>query len=285
MKSRSIITVTIAMLGFFLLGSLWSSITYRDEEIRRLEELMSRASRPEIVSFAMPSGVAGPSGAPPGTAVRVPAPVELPQEVGPNVLVNDPDGDPDPQGIMQSEESVAADGDNIIISWNDSWGFYDYDEGVVGFGWSADGGETWVDGGGLPHGGSSGHIRGDPVSVTDGQGNFWFASIYQPPSGQDGLGVNYAYFDGGTLVVEEPVTAIQSSGVFYDKEYMTADPANSYLYMSYTAFGFNGQIEVIRSTDLGQTWSSPVVIIPEDPSTRSTWPGSATGSDRAPRSG
>ncbi len=266
MKKRSIMGITLAVLAFVLLGSLRSSVTYRDEEIRRLEELMSRASRPEVVSFAMPAGVENFTGTPAAAAVSVPGPVELPQEVGPNVVVNDPDGDPDPQGIMQSEESVAADGDNIIVSWNDSWGFYDWDEGVVGYGWSVDGGETWVDGGGLPHGGPSGHIRGDPVSVTDGQGNFWFASIYQPPSGQDGLGVNYAYFDGDTLIVEEPVTVIESPTIFYDKEYMTADPVNSYLYMSYTAFGSNGQIEVISSTDLGQTWSDPAVVIAEDPS-------------------
>ncbi|MFQ6105293.1 MAG: FG-GAP-like repeat-containing protein [Candidatus Glassbacteria bacterium] len=260
---KSIFPITMSLLVLFFLGTIWSSSSFKSEEARRIEHLLSLASRPEIVSFALPTR----TWEVPETGIdRISPPAELPQEVGPNTLVNDPDGDPYPNGIMQSEESIAADGDHIIVNWNDSYGFYDHDEGVIGYGWSVDGGETWVDGGGLPHEAPSGYIRGDPVAVTDGQGNFWFASIYQPPNGQDGLGVNYAYFDGDTLMVDEPITAISSTSYFYDKEYMTADPSNSYLYMSYTRFGYNGQIEVIRSTDLGQTWSDPTVVVTEDPS-------------------
>jgi hypothetical protein len=124
---------------------------------------------------------------------------------GGNTFVNDPCLDPPPpdrRRTVQSETEIATFGKYMVAGYNDSWGFYDNRQGLSGFSYSVDGGNTWVDGGGLPPVVPSGapaftpgndHYAGDPVVVVDqsprtftvsgqqvGQpgGEFYFASIY-----------------------------------------------------------------------------------------------------------
>src|ERR671936_225501 len=78
---------------------------------------------------------------------------------GGNTFVNDPCLDPPPpfrQRTVQSETEIAvlntagSMGKKMIAGYNDSFGFYNDKEGLSGFAYSIDGGNTWIDGGGLP---------------------------------------------------------------------------------------------------------------------------------------
>src|SRR3954468_24769365 len=78
---------------------------------------------------------------------------------GGNTFVNDPCIDPPPpqrRRTVQSETEIAvlntngSMGKKIVVGYNDSFGFYDNRQGLSGFAYSVDGGNTFVDGGGLP---------------------------------------------------------------------------------------------------------------------------------------
>ena len=102
---------------------------------------------------------------------------------GNNVFVNDPCLDPPPPSrrrTVQSETEIAvlnsrsSHGKKMVVGYNDSYGFYDNTQGLSGFAYSTDGGESWVDGGGLPPAvpshsplgpPGSDHYFGDPVLV------------------------------------------------------------------------------------------------------------------------
>src|SRR5436305_7917602 len=97
---------------------------------------------------------------------------------GGNTFVNDPCIDPPPpnrQRTVQSETEIAVFGKYMVTGYNDSFGFYDNTQGLSGYSYSVDGGNTWIDGSGLPPvipggaGGSPGHDTyfGDPVLVVD----------------------------------------------------------------------------------------------------------------------
>ena len=94
-----------------------------------------------------------------------------------NTFVNDPCVDPPPPDrarTVQSETEIAVFGKYMAAGWNDSWGFYDRTQGLSGFGYSTDGGNTWIDGGGLPPrvktqtpAFTGDTYSGDPVLVVD----------------------------------------------------------------------------------------------------------------------
>lgn len=133
---------------------------------------------------------------------------------GGNTFVNDPCIDPPPPGrarSVQSETEIATFGKYMIAGYNDSYGFYDNTQGLSGFAYSVNGGNTWIDGGGVPplvksHSfytdPSSDHYFGDPVLVVDKSartftvdsngkplaqpiqqpaGTFYYMSLYSPP--------------------------------------------------------------------------------------------------------
>lgn len=102
---------------------------------------------------------------------------------GGNTFVNDPCADvpvtltpSNRRAVVQSETEIAVFGKYMVGGWNDSGGFYDNREGLAGFGYSTNGGNTWIDGGGLPPvlptGAPAGAPTndgyfGDPVVVVD----------------------------------------------------------------------------------------------------------------------
>ena len=136
---------------------------------------------------------------------------------GGNTFVNDPCLDPPPPNrrrTVQSEDEIATFGKYMVIGYNDSYGFYDNTQGLSGFSYSVNGGNTWVDGAGLPPllpapglPPDAAHDRyfGDPVvvvdksartfgSATQAAGEFYYASIYQLPGGTTSLSVNRGRF-------------------------------------------------------------------------------------------
>jgi hypothetical protein len=190
-----------------------------------------------------------------------------PLDVGPNHLINQPSGDP--AGATQSENSIAADGRYVVAGWNDS-----FDPrtpgGFSGYGYSTDGGRTWVDGGTLPAAGTIDALFGDPNLAADGDGNFYYASLYAPDANQfrrtfRGLGVTVSRgrFKDGVLKFGPPVLAgAHDAGSDLDKEWIAVDRKDETLYVTYTRFFEEGgqQIELVRSRDHGKTWSAPTVV-------------------------
>ena len=131
---------------------------------------------------------------------------------GGNTYVNDPCLDPPPSadatagsrvGTVQSETDLAVDGQNIVVGYNDSKGFYQNTGGNSGFSFSVNGGNTLIDGDGLPPlvPGPGfpvlgfDHYLGDPsLVVNHATHTFYYASIYFPPTGEETLAVNAGHF-------------------------------------------------------------------------------------------
>jgi hypothetical protein len=204
----------------------------------------------------------------------------------PNVRSNDPSSDAFPDA-GQAEQSIAAIGNNILMAWNDGNGF-DLNTSptwqLQSYGYSTNGGASWTDGGTIPRltvspGAADWQWTSDPVvTVRESTGEFWYAGLVSPdgpepsltfPTGagsHNGVAVVKGTFSGSTFTWGTPVLAFQglNTQVSYDKEWITVDPANGNLYLTYTNFfsaGAGGdQIEFRRSTNGGLNWSAATVL-------------------------
>jgi len=139
---------------------------------------------------------------------------------GGNSFANDPCLDPPYPAFertTQSETELAvlnnsgSMGKKIVVGYNDSWGFYDRSQGLSGFAYSLNGGNTFVDGGGLPTlipGNESVFTSGvdayfgDPVVIVHHQTQrFFFFSIYKLPDDTFSISMNR-----GTFQIAPPTT-------------------------------------------------------------------------------
>jgi len=166
----------------------------------------------------------------------------------------------------QSETSVAVFGSHVVVGFNQING--NRGSGVA---YSTDGGATFTDTGGLPAGGGTNRLFGDPAVTACGDGTFYYSSIYipDPDFTESRLAVSVGTFTGAVLNWSTPIIAATSVDDFLDKEWLTCDRATNTLYMTYTRF-VNGnvpggattelRIEIIRSTNGGATWTAPVVL-------------------------
>ena len=195
---------------------------------------------------------------------------------GLNVDAATPAEDITPSGVSiqgQSEVSIAAAGPYVVEAWNDGTGFFapcgspNNKEELTGFGFSNNGGASFIDLGGLPNANcGSSIIDGDPsveVYQVGGKTYFYISSIFIPffvP--ENALSVTACQVVGSgasaTLACGQPIVAAISSDCesfddftfcsFLDKEFLSIDPVNGRLYMSYTEFGpstgFSGVIEL-----------------------------------------
>ncbi len=132
----------------------------------------------------------------------------------------------------------------------------------VGYSRSTDGGTTWavsklIDstllGGGL--------LRNSDASVAvDTAGNFYIATIALNNSNSNTTLAIFKSTDGGQNFTTGHILAQGSSE---DKEMLTCDltpgsPYKNNLYMSWSRLSLSPDIRLIRSTDGGTTWSTPV---------------------------
>ncbi len=232
-----------------------------------------------------------------------------PPRVGTNLQVNDPQFFP----FGRNEATVAAtsNGHYLVIGWNDGEGFcgppfsdlipLPCDEpatpGFSGYGYSGNGGKSFVDGGAPPVGdrigfgpGPSGiSITGEYITLGDpsldvgGYGNdtFYYANLAEfldqihiglGPDPTAGIAVHVGGFGKGGNFSWHEVALLQSPNYprdFLDKEHIAADKRgeSNRLYVSVSNFmevggvpffGF-GQIEVYHSPDGGLTWDRSVV--------------------------
>jgi hypothetical protein len=166
----------------------------------------------------------------------------------------------------QAETSIAASGPYVLEAWNDATGFFSscgspmYKEELTGLGFSNDGGNTFTDLGGLPNSDCSNNTYfGDPsveALQVGGITYFYISSLYDSiflrqgfPGPVSYIAISVCTVSGsGTLSCSQPVIAAKSSEDFslLDKDFMTIDPINKRLYISYTEFTAtgNGQIEL-----------------------------------------
>jgi hypothetical protein len=180
----------------------------------------------------------------------------------------------------QSETSVAATGQYVVEAWNDATSFLSpcpspsFKEEGTGLGFSANGGKSFTDLGGLPNSNCAANLyEGDPSVVAYNAGGsryFYISSLFNSPTG---LGGSYIAMDAckvtgtgttATLSCGQPVIMASSSlctivsGVgqvcnFLDKEFLSVDPARGRLYATFTEFNVNtgaSQVE-LSACDLG----------------------------------
>ncbi|MFT5150408.1 MAG: hypothetical protein ACI841_000389, partial [Planctomycetota bacterium] len=139
----------------------------------------------------------------------------------------------------------------IITGWNQ------YVAGGVraGFGLSLDGGASWSDFELRPPAPFQSSVEGDPMSAYDARtGTLWAGAMAFSANG----GMYVARKDPGSATFEPAVMAHTANNV--DKGWMAAgpgpgDPNSTRVYCAYN-FG------VVRSADMGDTWSFPVALGP-----------------------
>jgi hypothetical protein len=180
-----------------------------------------------------------------------------------NMRVNDPAGDLDPASC-QAEESIAFLGSNLLVAWNDSQGYSTAGD-LQGWGYSTDGGATFVDGGDIPHpaGYASWVWTSDPVvTVNEKTGRFYYCGLANPDATSNGIGVAYGHFSGTSFVWDNAVLVRSASNTtaFHDKPWFFADSSSNYVYLSNTTFTTTDWIDFCRSSDGGATWSSATRI-------------------------
>lgn len=206
-------------------------------------------------------------------------------EFGANVDATNPDED---VASGQSETAIAVSGRYVVSVWNDATGFLIRDTSdrasLTGVGFSADGGKTFTDLGGLPNSNRCQKIFGDPAVVAhqgaDGSTFFYVFSLYLPVFSPGctnqgfklSMNVGTVAPDGNTISFGQ-VIVVANGGFFggpgsplpffLDKDFATIDHARGKIALSYTAFGFDfrdpnffGQIN-IALCDISQTPGNP----------------------------
>jgi hypothetical protein len=163
----------------------------------------------------------------------------------------------------QCEVSIAANGSNLVATWNDGEGFVS-GPSTQGYAYSNNGGVTWVDGG-IPPTTNVGTWTSDPVVIANtSNGDFWYCALCEPSGTTNGIGLVKGTFVAGVLTWQTPEVVISgsNSSVIYDKEWLAVDPANSNLYVIYSRFTVSGGnittnwIEMRRKVAPLFTWSA-----------------------------
>jgi hypothetical protein len=181
---------------------------------------------------------------------------------GKSVLTDDsPDIPVTTVNSTQSENSIFVDPNNSSSVLNSNNSTPRPASGVYGANdfWSTDAGNTW--GGHVQ--GAGGENSGDPATAIGLNG--WYYVGYIHSSG--GQGVSYSTNQGNTWTPVLAAPAPSGFSALLDKNHMWIDnsissPHEGNLYDAWTNFGGSNdaEIEIIRSTNQGLTWSAPVNI-------------------------
>jgi hypothetical protein len=182
-----------------------------------------------------------------------------------------------------------TDPDTVIAGWND-YSMSDLGAGWQGFGYSRDGGETWVNSfvPGYPadtsaEGMASPLFRndteaGDPIAAFDNDGNLYVGGIAFNRGGAINGHVYVARYDAADVAVPGPDYPVDYRftrivgrgtpsrnffGIFQDKPMLEVDrtggPNDGNVYVCWSRFTGAGQNKIYfsRSTDEGETFSRP----------------------------
>jgi hypothetical protein len=166
----------------------------------------------------------------------------------------------------QNEPSVKISRKNpnrVVAAWRD------FRTGVtpalrrVGYSFSTDGGQTWSVSQLTPQIIPNAPLSSDPVVLADTAGNFYIYTVSLNETNGNGELWVYKSTDQGETF--DQVYEMATGPWFEDKEWGTTDfsqtsPFVNNLYCSWTRFAANTSILLIRSTDDGVTWNSPVTV-------------------------
>lgn len=217
-----------------------------------------------------------------------------------DVVVDPAGGDSDPNdggNRRQGNEPFAVidptDPDTIVAGWND-YSQSDLGAGWQGFGYSRDGGETWVNSyvPGYPADTSAEGMAsplygrhteaGDPIAAFDNVGNLYVGGISFNRGGAINGDVFVARYDAADVAIEGPnypadyqftrVVGVGTPsrnfwGIFQDKPMLEVDRTSNEategnVYVCWSRFTGNGQNKIYfsRSTDGGDTFSRPMQL-------------------------
>lgn len=169
-----------------------------------------------------------------------------------DVLTNNNTGGTGTSQFTQSENSLVAFGNTVILGFNDSGSNAGGSNKFTGYSRSTDGGVTFTDGGTLPT--NTNGDAGDPVLArNDTTGRIYFSTLQW--SG-DGLRVFRSDDNGATWLA--PVQGAPGKTGFQDKQWLAVDnfagPGNGNVYHIARDFGSGDGIYLFRSTDHGATF-------------------------------
>ncbi len=175
----------------------------------------------------------------------------------------------------QSEVSIAAAGPYVVEAWNDATGFFapvcasQNKDQLTGLGFSANGGKSFFDLGGLPNVNCATSVfQGDPsveVFQTGGNTYFYVSSLFFNTSDfSEQIAMDVCQVTGSTLTCNPTPVIIADPGAFGfdDKDFMAIDAARGLLYVTYTDFSFGDTIKLsvcdIGNGALGGSPAAPV---------------------------
>lgn len=175
--------------------------------------------------------------------------------------------------FTQSETSIAADGQNIVVGYNSSAnqplqlsaaGVLSFTRRFLSaFSTSSNGGRSWTSGFVPPVRGSI-FTFGDPVVAVDRHGNFYYSALGANASARTTVQVNKSTNGGQTW--SDAVVVQQDDGG--DKDWLAVGPdpvtkSRDNIYVTWTSFQATGQqLRFGRSTDGGATWTAKTIFAP-----------------------
>src|SRR5262249_20272748 len=167
-----------------------------------------------------------------------------------NSLVNNNAGSTGTAFFTQSETTLVAFGNTVVVGFNDSGSNSGGTNKFTGFARSTDGGATFTDGGTLPT--NPNGDAGDPVLARNNStGRIYYATLQF-----SGSGIRVFRSDDNGATWAAPVQGAPGKSGFQDKEWITVDnfAGNGNVYLVARDFGVGNGIYFFRSTDNGATF-------------------------------
>jgi len=169
-----------------------------------------------------------------------------------NSLTNNNAGSSGTAFFTQSETTLTAFGNTVVVGFNDSGSNAGGSNKFTGFARSTDGGATFTDGGTLPT--NPNGDAGDPIMArNEATGRIYFATLQFSNSG---IMVFRSDDNGATWAA--PVQGAPGKTGFQDKEWITVDnfagSGSSNVYLVARDFGGGNGIYFFRSTNNGDTF-------------------------------